>query len=131
MNYLLKVNRIFYCRIIVPKNLQSYFPSKIIKRSLHTTSKTEARKLLNATLYDIQQTFYKLRLGSAYMHLKQPSPQAIDIFKKRYGSDESPHEEAQPGESCIYGTQWKFKDEIWKIQAKISRDTLYRYSKEG
>lgn len=119
MEYLLKINRTFYFRIAIPKDLQTYFPSKVIKRSLHTTSKTQARKLLNAELYDIQQTFYNLRIGSKFMHLDKPSQQAIDIFKKRYGADVSIHEEAQPGEPCIYGTPWKFKDEVWKIQAKI------------
>lgn len=119
MNYLLRVNTTWYAHIRIPQDLQAYFPSKVFKRSLHTSSKTQARKLLPPVLCDIQQTFFNLRLGNSYMPQDRPSQRAIEVFRLRYGSKTSPHEVAQPGEPCIFGTPWKFKDAVWKIQAKL------------
>lgn len=124
MDYLLKVNRTFYVRVVVPKDLLPYFPSKVIKRSLRTTSKTHARHLLPVVLCDIQKTFYQIRLRISYMDLKQPSQRAIEIFKKRYGQNVSVYEAAQLGEPCIQGTGWKFKTEIFRIQAKLDAGYL-------
>jgi hypothetical protein len=46
MTYLCKISLIWYARIKVPLDLQQYFPSKVIKRSLHTASKTVNRRAI-------------------------------------------------------------------------------------
>jgi integrase len=90
MYYLHRVNRTYYCRVIIPKDLKPHFSSREIKISLKTTSKTEARKLLPTLVSGIQQHFFNLRWSHKNMK-QQPtiSAEAVAIFKEQYPKDET------------------------------------------
>src|SRR5664279_4719527 len=107
MDYLHRVNHVYYCRIVIPTDLKSYFPTREIKRTLRTSSKTEARKILPSVLADIQQQFHNLRWSNPYMNVKPPSKRAIEIYQKR-NPGSNPLIVARKGEPSINNSGWVY-----------------------
>jgi len=83
VSYLLKRNRLYYFRVVVPLDLQEYLGCKEIKRSLHCTKKTEARQLAVSMVSGIFTTFQEIRRIQLPMSQPQPSKEAIQIWLKR------------------------------------------------
>lgn len=81
MNYLLKIGKTFYCRLPIPKELQTHYAAVEVKRSLHTKCRNEAKQLLARIVSDYQHQFFVLRYT---MKNRPPTRQALEIFGKMY-----------------------------------------------
>ncbi|WP_136515690.1 DUF6538 domain-containing protein [Geomonas edaphica] len=81
MTYLTKINRTYYLRLVVPPDLQLYFRTREIKRSLRTRCLADARKLLYPALADIQEQFRELR-GKRMYTPPTITTEAVAIFRR-------------------------------------------------
>ncbi|HJV66818.1 MAG TPA: site-specific integrase [Geomonas sp.] len=61
--YLYRVKQTYYFRFRIPSDLLETFPLAEVRRSLKTTSLTQARKLLKAWSYKLEHTFTLIRSG--------------------------------------------------------------------
>lgn len=87
MSYLLRINSVYYVRVVVPPDLRAHFTTRELKRSLRTRQLTEARRMAPTILSGIMSTFRDLRAG---IMTKQPiiTAEAVAIFRRLYpGAD--------------------------------------------
>lgn len=88
MTYLMKINRTYYVRVVVPADLRCFFNTNEIKRSLRTKRLTDARRMLPAVLAGIQAKFHLLRTPTM---TKEPviTPEAVAIYRHMYPEADS------------------------------------------
>ena len=59
--YLVKNNRVYYLRIRIPKDVNQYFPSSEIKKSLHTSSYRQASSQVRLFVAEAEKVFMMIR----------------------------------------------------------------------
>lgn len=82
-SHLVKVNDTFYYKIKVPTDLQSYFPCKVIKKSLKTRDLRDAKVLLVAMEYNSSRCFTLLRTGMLTDEVAKQLVDSILPFKQK------------------------------------------------